>query len=383
MNESLNHPALLPAGMRDVLPPEAEIEARSVEAIMDAFAAHGFQRVSTPLMEFEESLFAGSGAATAEQTFRVMDPDSQRMLGVRADTTPQIGRLAATRLQAAARPLRLAYAGQCLRVRGSNLTPERQIAQAGIELIGPESPAADAEILLTAAAALAAVGIERISVDLTAPRLILSLLEGFAEDQKAAVARALDRKDAAMVAKLCGAEAGVFLALLAATGPAGEKIPALLAVDLPAGAKAHAVRMAEVFAAIEGRSRNMTVTIDPVEFRGYRYHTGICMTVFAAGGGEELGRGGRYLSGETEPATGMTLYPDTIVQVAPAPSLRCRIFVPAGTPAEDAAALRAQKFATVAGLDEIADAEQEARRLGCSHLFRVGKIIALDGDGTK
>jgi ATP phosphoribosyltransferase regulatory subunit len=383
MNESLNHPALLPAGMRDVLPPEAEIEARSVEAIMDSFAAHGFQRVNPPLLEFEESLFAGSGAATAEQTFRVMDPDSQRMLGVRADTTPQIGRLAATRLRSAARPLRLAYAGQCLRVRGSNLTPERQVAQAGIELIGPDAAAADAEILLTAAAALAAVGIERISIDLTAPRLILSLLEGFAEATKAAVARALDRKDAAMVAELCGRQAGVFLDLLSATGPAGEKIPALLAVDLPAGARAHAVRMAEVFAAVDGRTKTMAVTIDPVEFRGYRYHTGICMTVFAAEGGAELGRGGRYLSGETEPATGMTLYPDTIVQVAPAPALRRRIFVPAGTGVEDAAALRAQKFATVAGLDDVADAEQEARRLGCSHVFRNGKIIEMMRDGQE
>ena len=82
MNETpLTHPALLPAGLRDVLPPEAELEARSVGAIMDCFAAHGYQRVAAPLIEFEDSLFAGSGAATAEQTFRLMDPDSQHMMG--------------------------------------------------------------------------------------------------------------------------------------------------------------------------------------------------------------------------------------------------------------------------------------------------------------
>ena len=88
MNETpLTHPALLPAGLCDVLPPEAELEARSVEAIMDCFAAHGYQRVKPPLLEFEDSLFSGSGGATAEQTFRLMDPDSQRMMGLRADTT--------------------------------------------------------------------------------------------------------------------------------------------------------------------------------------------------------------------------------------------------------------------------------------------------------
>jgi len=93
MNETpLTHPALLPAGLRDVLPPEAELEARSVEAIMDCFAGHGYQRVKPPLLEFEDSLFAGSGGATAEQTFRLMDPDSQRMMGLRADTTPHTPR---------------------------------------------------------------------------------------------------------------------------------------------------------------------------------------------------------------------------------------------------------------------------------------------------
>ena len=107
---------------------------------MDVFAAHGYQRVKPPLLEFEDSLLAGSGAAVAEQTFRLMDPDSQRMMGLRADTTPQVARIATTRLADAPRPLRLSYAGQCLRVRGTQLAPDRQIAQAGIELIGHDSP---------------------------------------------------------------------------------------------------------------------------------------------------------------------------------------------------------------------------------------------------
>ena len=109
---------------------------------MEVFAAHGYQRVKPPLLEFEDSLLAGSGAAVAEQTFRLMDPDSQRMMGLRADTTPQVARIATTRLASAPRPLRLSYAGQCLRVRGTQLAPDRQVAQAGIELIGCDNPAA-------------------------------------------------------------------------------------------------------------------------------------------------------------------------------------------------------------------------------------------------
>ena len=134
------NPALLPAGLRDLLPPDAETEA-AVGGGADGRCSPrtATQRVKPPLLEFEDSLLAGAGAAVAEQTFRLMDPDSQRMMGLRADTTPQVARIATTRLATAPRPLRLSYAGQCLRVRGSQLAPDRQIAQAGIELIGPDS----------------------------------------------------------------------------------------------------------------------------------------------------------------------------------------------------------------------------------------------------
>ena len=81
--------ALLPAGLRDLLPPDAETEASAVESLMDVFASHGYQRVKPPLLEFEDSLLAGSGSAVAEQTFRLMDPHSQRMMGSVAPTGVQ------------------------------------------------------------------------------------------------------------------------------------------------------------------------------------------------------------------------------------------------------------------------------------------------------
>src|ERR1700754_1546308 len=172
-----NHPALLPAGLRDLLPPEAETEAASVEALMEVFASHGYQRGKPPLLEFEDSLLAGSGGAVAEETFRLMDKVTQRTMGLRPDPPPQVARIATTRLAQAPRPLRLSYAGQCLRVRGNQLAPDRQIAQAGIELIGCDNPSADAEIVLVGAEALASVGLTRLSFDLTMPTLVPFLLD--------------------------------------------------------------------------------------------------------------------------------------------------------------------------------------------------------------
>jgi ATP phosphoribosyltransferase regulatory subunit len=381
MNQApVSHPALLPSGLRDVLPPEAELEARLVETVMDCFAAHGYQRVKPPLLEFEESLFSGSGAAIAEQTFRLMDPESQRMMGLRADTTPQIARLAATRLGAAPRPLRLAYAGQCLRVRGTQLAHERQIAQAGIELIGVDTAEADAEIILTAAAALASVGLLEISVDLTIPRLVLSVLEGAGIEERDALGRALDRKDHAEVSRLGGDVTAILLQLLEACGPAQRAIPLLLAAGLPEPAQTQAQRMAAVVAAINLRKSDLPVTVDPVEFRGYRYHTGICMTLFAAGRQAELGRGGRYLCGEGEPATGVTLYPDTVIQSVAPMALRPRVYVPFGTDPIDAKAIRARGFATVAGLAACEHVETEAKRLACSHFYDAGSVVACAED---
>ena len=229
------NPALLPAGLRDLLPPDAETEASAVEALMTVFAAHGYQRVKPPLLEFEDSLLAGSGVAVADQTFRLMDPDSQRMMGLRADTTPQVARIATTRLGSAPRPLRLSYAGQCLRVRGNQLAPDRQVAQAGVELIGHDSPEADAETVVVAAEALAAVGLTRVSFDLTLPMLVPSLLDdaGLTGPDRVALARALDRKDAAAVARHGGALAPV-LDRIAAGRRTGRPRPGVAGRGAPA-----------------------------------------------------------------------------------------------------------------------------------------------------
>jgi ATP phosphoribosyltransferase regulatory subunit len=373
------NPALLPAGLRDLLPPDAETEAAAVGHVMEHFASHGYQRVSPPLLEFEDSLLAATGAAMADQVFRLMDPDSHRMMAVRADMTPQIARIAATRMAHAPRPLRLSYFGQCLRVRADQLDPDRQISQAGIELIGPDSPQADAEIVLVGAEALAAIGLSRLSFDLTMPPLVPTLLEeaGIAPAARASLARALDRKDTAGVAKHGGPLAGTLTDLLLAAGPAPRALQAMAAATLTPAARALAQRLAATAEAIQSRAPGLKLTIDPVEFRGLKYHTGVCMTIYAPGRHEELGRGGRYICGENEPATGLTIYPDAVLRAAPARTARPRCYVPVG---EDGAALREAGHITVAGLAEDADTMAEAARLGCTHVLIEGRLAALPAE---
>ncbi len=372
------HPGLLPTGLVDLLPPEAEAEAVAVGRLLKVFASHGYERIKPPLLEFADGLLAGTGAAMAEQTFRVMDPDTHRMLGLRADITPQVARIAATRLAGRPRPLRLSYAGQCLRVQGGQIDPNRQVAQAGFELIGPDSPAADAEMVLLAAESLAALGLERLSFDLTMPRFAPALLDdaGIHGGDRRALTRALDRKDAAMVAQHGGAAAGLLTDLLLAAGPVDAAMAVLEQAALGPGPAAHRGRLRATVDAIRARAPELRLTLDPLEFRGFRYHTGLCLMVFSPGSAQELGRGGRYLSNEQEPATGLTLFPDVILRVCPPPPVRPRVYVPHG--ATGAAALRAEGYATVPALEPDGDAQAEARRLRCTHIMQGGRAVVLE-----
>ncbi len=368
MNDAQPSPALLPAGLRDMLQPEAEIEAASVERLMAIFAGHGYERIKPPMLEFEDTLLSGAGAAIAEQTFRIMDPDSHRMMGLRPDITPQVARIAATRLARAPRPLRLSYAGQCLRVQGGQLTPDRQVPEVGIELIGVDSPEADAEVVLVGAEALAAIGLTRVSFDLTVPLLANALLDAACIEGVArqTLLHALDRKDAAAI----GAGGGAIARTL---------IDLLLAASADVAGRRLAERLEATVAALRVRAPDLRLTIDPVEFRGFRYHTGVGITVYAPGRHEELGRGGRYLAAEQEPATGLTLFPDAILRVAPSPPARPRLYLPHGADQAVASRLRDAGFATVAALSPQADTDTlgEARRLLCTHVLAGGTARKL------
>ncbi len=373
--------ALLPDGLRDGLPPDAGHEADIVTRLLSSFKQYDYDRVTPPLIEFEDTLLDGAAASIANATFRLMDPVSQRMMGVRADMTLQVARIATTRLTNAPRPLRLAYAGQVLRVRGGQLRPEREFRQAGVELIGAEDAAADAEVIALAAAALDSAGVSDISVDINLPTLVPGLCESLGIDAtKAADLRAaLDRKDAEAVRAIV--ESGsVFTALLRATGPAAEALDTLKAVDLPDRAAAERVRLAEVVELVTATLPNIMITIDPVEHRGFEYHSGLSFTLFSRGVRGEIGRGGRYLAGESESATGFSLFLDSIMRAVSAPVAPVRVFLPFGTPSEQASAIRNDNKTAVAGLAPVENERQEALRLRCTHILENRRAVALDDD---
>ena len=375
--------ALLPEGRQDLSPPDAAREAELSARLLACFHSHGYERVKPPFIEFEDSLLSGTGEGLAESSFRLMDPVSRRMMALRSDMTPQVARIAQTRLARAPRPLRRSYSGDILRVLGSELRPERQFAQVGFELIGASSLHADAEVILLAVEGLAAIGLENLTVDLCAPTLVTAILDGLdlSAESRTALRGALDRKEDAGIAGLAGGAEQKLKGLLAATGTAGPAREALAGLDLPADAAHAAEALSEVAGLVLASAPGLSVTVDPVERRGFEYQTGVSFTLFIEGVRGELGRGGRYPLASNgapgEDAAGCTLYMDTLLRAVPAGATEKRIFLPHGTPSGAAAKLRAEGWIAVAALRASGDDSAEARRLGCSHLYAEGGIATV------
>lgn len=378
MNDPINT-ALLPNGLRDTLPPDAAFETYVIERLMAGFSAHGYDPVKPPLIEFEESLLEGPGDAVASQMFRLMDPVSRRMMAVRSDITPQVARIATTRLAKAPRPLRLSYAGTVLQVQGTSLSPDREIVQAGVELIGSAELTADAEVILVAARALRGAGVRNPSFDLGAPALVPFVCAGLDMDKKAtAKARAaLDRKDLDGLTALGDDQRSILEALLEAAGRADTALAKLEALNLPDPAAELVAALGEVIGHVRAADSKLMLTVDPVEFRGLGYQTGISFTIFARGVRGELGRGGRYPLTTGETATGATLFVAPLLRAAERPEAAPCVYVPVEAGEEVSAKLRSEGWRTVAALELDGDVEAAAQRMGCSHVFQNNKPQAV------
>jgi ATP phosphoribosyltransferase regulatory subunit len=370
---------LLPEGLRDVLPPDAAFETDVVDRLLRTFAANGYDLVRPPLIEFEDTLLSGVGAGMGERIFRMLDPASHRTLGVRNDITTQVARIAATRLASAPRPLRLTYAGPVLRVKGTQLEPERQFTQAGIELIGACSGAADTEVIVVTAEALRGLGVQRLSVDLALPTLVPAILAeaNLSSEAMARTRAALDHKDVAEIAVHAGSAAAMLAKLVDASGPVDRALAQFALLNLPSAARVAWNSLETVARALRLAIPDVAITVDAVENRGFEYHTGITFSLFAADSQREIGRGGRYALPTGEQATGVTLLVDALLPVVPRLPNAKGLFVPFGTSRADVASWQSKGWRVVADLGaEKADAT-EAKRLNCTHILQGGQAVAL------
>ncbi len=371
---------LLPNGIFDTVYPQAFVEWQASNMLLSEFHAFGYRLVNPPLMEFENTLLSASdNKETNENTFRVMDSKSYRMMGIRSDMTPQIARLASTCLKNEPRPLRLMYSGDVLHVKGSVMRPQRSFKQYGVELVGVDNADADTEVILLSLQALEKAGVKKLSVDINIP-LLPKLSADSVGVEFSDVAVFIEKRDASALEKCNGIAGEVLSSLVKCTGRADRVLPKLQALPLNDMAMGLINRTREILEILQNRlSEDVLITIDACETRGFSFQTGIGFTLFSGDARGELGRGGRYvLEATQESCVGFSIYSDGLMSVLPVEVEEKRIFAPYNTQYEDISVQRKNGNVIICGFDDDNDVYTSAKVQKCTHILIDNEIIALN-----
>lgn len=325
---------VLPDHIADVLPSEARHIEELRRELLDTARAYGYELVMPPMLEHLESLLTGTGEALDLQTFKLVDQLSGRMLGLRADTTPQVARIDAHLLNRQG-VARLCYCGPVLHTRPDRPHATREPLQFGAEIYGHAGLEADLEILQLALDCLRATKVEPLTLDMADARIVRSLLSGTAlgSDRLAALHAALAAKDATELGSLARdlpqATREALLALIGLYGDA--QVLAEAAKVLPA---IPGIRQGlEHLQWLAGHVEGARVSFDLADLRGYAYYSGVRFGIYTPGASDALVRGGRYdevgaVFGRNRPAVGFSLDLRELVGVASKRPLKAAIRAP-------------------------------------------------------
>ena len=341
---------VLPDHIADVLPSEARHIEELRRKLLDTARSYGYELVMPPLLEHLESLLTGTGEALDLQTFKLVDQISGRMMGLRADTTPQVARIDAHLLNRQG-VTRLCYCGPVLHTRPDRPHATREPLQFGAEIYGHAGIEADVEALLLALDCLRAAKVQDISVDLGDARIVRLLLEGTSADSATLtnIHAALAAKDASALADatqaLPPAARDGLQALLGLYGGISVLDEAARVLPASAGMTAVLSQLRQLAGHLDG----VRVTFDLADLRGYAYYSGARFAIYVPGASDALVRGGRYdevgaVFGRNRPAAGFSMDVRELVGVVAPRPLRAAIRAPwSETPALRAAiaALRA------------------------------------------
>ena len=312
---------LLPEGVEEILPEEAQQLEMLRRAILDDLSERGFKLVMPPVMEFVDSLLTGTGEELDTQTYKFMDQHTQRMLGIRADITPQVARIDAHYLDRDT-VNRLCYAGTVLRTCPARIGEQRELLQIGAELFGEQSETADIEIIDAMLATLRLAEVLDITLSIGHVGIYRALLkqQNIDVQTESILHDILMRKSLPDLQQLGNTiDVEPFERLLKLSGSA--EVTKQVHEDF-ADLEGLKPALAQLNAIIEHCRTNHKINlhIDLADVAGYRYHTGLMYTAFTTGRGRSVAQGGRYdrigqLFGRARPATGFSADLKTLVKL--------------------------------------------------------------------
>jgi ATP phosphoribosyltransferase regulatory subunit len=372
----MNHAWLLPEYIEDILPPYARQAEELRRKWLDLFDTWGYELVCPPLTEYLDSLLTGTARDLDLKTFKVVDGLSGRMLGIRADMTPQAARIDAHLLNRQG-VTRLCYAGPALHTRPAALTHSREIFQVGAELFGYAGVEADLEVLRLLLAALGLAGLPEVRISLGHAGLFLTLVKaaGLSEARRLELFGALQGKDIptldALTADLPNQWSLAFRRLPDLYGGA-EALDAARR-DLPAlpGIAKALDELAVLLAAGEGAQ----LTLDLADLRGYGYHNGAVVAAYVGGQAQAVALGGRYdgagaIFGRSRPATGFSLDLRCIADCMSRPDLKPGILAPTLADSALQARIDELRHAGERVVSELPGQEAHRAESGCDRTLR-------------
>jgi len=335
---------LLPDGVDEVLPPRARTLEDLRRKLLDIFDRWGYELVMPPIVEYLDSLLSGIGEDLDLQTFKLIDQLSGRMMGVRADITPQIARIDAHRMVSEA-PQRFCYVGPVVHTLPDKFAGSRNPLQIGAELYGHTGIESDAEVITLLIEVLRAANVPEVTIELGHMGLFHAIFEQgqFDDAFESKVLELLLKKDATGLRELLATtelSEDINEHLLALTDLNGghevlEQARAALA-RAPASVGQALDDIENLVRLIRDRVADVDVHLDFAELRGYRYHTGIMFAAYTPDVGRAIAWGGRYDNigksfGRLRSATGFSTDLKVLVLVSADKSVRLpRIFAPAG-----------------------------------------------------
>lgn len=304
---------LLPEGIEEILPSEAMQLEKLRRDVIDSLLSKNFQLVMPPLMEFVDSLLTGTGEELDTQTYKFMDQHTHRMLGIRADMTPQVARIDAHFLAENA-VNRLCYAGTVLRAQAEYVGGQRELLQTGAEIFGVSDESADIDIIDAMLGVLYLSSSERFTLSLGHVGLYRALLNlsDIPVHLEAVLFDTLLRKSLPDLMEL-GEQANVehFISLLKCQGSIEQIGSAHQSLPENAAITAALEQLQRVVAHMQANHPDVQLHIDLADVFGYRYHTGLKFSAFLEGRGRPVAKGGRYdrigeQFGHARPATGFS-----------------------------------------------------------------------------
>ena len=387
---SIINRCLLPEGIEEILPPKAMQMEQLCRELIDLFLSWGYEFVIPPMIEYLESLLTATGADLDLKTFKITDQLNGRLMGIRADITPQIARIDSHLLKRDV-PTRLCYLGSVLHTRANKSGQTRSPLQLGAELYGHAGIASDIEIVKLMLAALKCAGIEKVCIDLAHVGVFRSLgaVSSLDESQRKIVfdilqRKAVDELDAFYREQRISDERSLaFRELLKFNGDISVLKEARKLLGKMFKNVIPYIEELEILAKyIEGET-GVLVNIDLAELRGYHYHTGIIYTAFALGEGEGIAFGGRYDNvgdafGRARPATGFSTDVKSLKKFTGTPTTRAEsIFAPASDDAALKKKVGALRQAGKIVIRELDGQQADAKAMGCEQqlVFENGEWI--------